>query len=245
MKFIPRLKNMEALCLWEMSKDGLHVMSLFYISLSSNKCFTWGWAWVSGDLTGSGTLLKGYQSLEALEECGRIRCSGDGVLTVMWVSEQGFLVRVVPRRPLYALMPFMMYTVRVVSGGGGGGSCTPWLLWTVWLLVLVVQREEFGVVTEGRDFTELKSKFPFQCYLPDCFLNLVQFHSEAAFSFGCTFDRNHQPSWLLRCLSPSSEIYWSSCSSAWLAKFANFPNNQQILLMLKVINYTRIMFTPK
>lgn len=41
----------------------------------------------------------------------------------MWVSEQGFLVRVVPRRPLYALMPFMMYTVRVVSGGGGGGSC--------------------------------------------------------------------------------------------------------------------------
>lgn len=69
---------------------------------------------------------------------------------------------------------------------------------TVWL-VAFVRREEYGIVAEGRNFIEPKSKFPFQSCLPDCSLNLVLFHSELqCFLFGFIFDLNHQPSWLLR-----------------------------------------------
>lgn len=69
---------------------------------------------------------------------------------------------------------------------------------TVWLVALV-RREEYGIVADGRNFIEPKSKFPFQNCLPDCFLNLVLFHSELqCFLFGFIFYLNHQPSWLLR-----------------------------------------------
>lgn len=92
-----------------------------------------------------------------------------------WVRASGW--GGVPRRP--PLRPHALHEVHSQEWlvlMVGGGSCIPWLLWTVWLLA--VQWEELGVVTEGRDLAESKPKFPFRCYLRDCFLNLAQFHSE-------------------------------------------------------------------